>query len=209
MSRATGPQVPTGILLAAGAGTRFDPAGRRMKLLEPLANGPHAGLPVAVAAARNLRAVLPRVVAVVRAAGEAGAPDAVERLRVLLADAGCITVDCARAAEGMGASLACGVGASEDASGWIVALADMPAVLPSTIAAVAAALGRPEAIAAPCHRGRRGHPVGFGAQWRPALLALGGDQGARELLLANAPALIEVDDPGCLLDIDTAADLRR
>ncbi len=31
---------PVGPLLAAGLGTRFDPGGRRLKLLEPVASGP-------------------------------------------------------------------------------------------------------------------------------------------------------------------------
>ncbi|MEG1113919.1 MAG: nucleotidyltransferase family protein, partial [Janthinobacterium sp.] len=35
-----------GILLAAGRGRRFDPSGVQNKLLQPLAEGPHAGLPV-------------------------------------------------------------------------------------------------------------------------------------------------------------------
>ena len=50
-------------------------------------------------------------------------------------------IECPRAQEGMGASLACGVMASPDASGWIVALADMPWIRPATIQSVAAALG--------------------------------------------------------------------
>lgn len=51
---------PVGILLAAGRGRRFDPSGTRNKLLQPLPNGE----PVAVASARALLAVLPKVIAV-------------------------------------------------------------------------------------------------------------------------------------------------
>jgi len=51
---------PVGILLAAGRGRRFDPAGLRNKLLQPL-----AGEPVVVASARKLLAAVPHVVAVV------------------------------------------------------------------------------------------------------------------------------------------------
>ncbi|MFO1431924.1 MAG: NTP transferase domain-containing protein [Candidatus Competibacteraceae bacterium] len=40
-------------------------------------------------------------------------------------------------------------------------------------------------IAAPVWNGRRGHPVGFGRQCYPALVALRGDTGARELLNAH------------------------
>jgi molybdenum cofactor cytidylyltransferase len=192
------PAPPVGILLAAGLGTRFDPGGARLKLLEPVAQGPHAGAPIAAAAARNLRRVLPRVIAVVR---PLEGPLQV-RLRDLLAAEGCTLLECARSPEGMGASLACGIRASADADGWIVALADMPAIAPQTIAAVAAALAAGHAAAAPFHRGQRGHPVGFGSICGPELTALGGDEGARSVLSRHPPARVEVDDPGCLLDID-------
>ena len=54
---------PVGILLAAGRGRRFDPSGHRNKLLQPLAGGDA----VVVASARALLAVVPNVIAVVRA----------------------------------------------------------------------------------------------------------------------------------------------
>ncbi|MCK7579437.1 MAG: NTP transferase domain-containing protein [Chromatiales bacterium] len=59
------------------------------------------------------------------------------------------------------------------------------------------------------HRGQRGHPVGFSAEFAPALRALQGDRGARDLLARHADRLqcLEVDDPGVLLDVDTPADL--
>ncbi|MGD7193671.1 NTP transferase domain-containing protein, partial [Ralstonia pseudosolanacearum] len=50
-----------GVLLAAGRGSRFDPDGTVNKLLAALPDG----TPVAVQAARHLRAVLDDVVAVV------------------------------------------------------------------------------------------------------------------------------------------------
>jgi len=105
----------------------------------------------------------------------------------------------------MGHSLACGVRARSSAAGWVIALADMPAVSPATIVAVRDALARGYPSAAPVHRGQRGHPVGFGRACRTELLALTGDAGARGVLAAHPPLLIEVDDPGCLLDIDAPA----
>ena len=98
------------------------------------------------------------------------------------ARAGARVVVCADAAEGMGASLACGVrecGRCPDAQGWVVALADMPWMAPATIARVADALRRGAGIAAPTHRGTRGHPVGFGAAISRELAALSGDEGAQ------------------------------
>lgn len=113
-----------GVLLAAGRGSRFDPDGTVNKLLAALPDG----TPVAVQAARHLRAVLDDVVAVVPAAGTHGAE--VERLAALLAEAGCEVLRCTRAARGMGASLAAGVAARPHAGGWIIALADMPWLAP-------------------------------------------------------------------------------
>ena len=47
----------------------------------------------------------------------------------------------------MGLSLACGVRASADAPGWVIALADMPYILPATIAALVRCLRRGAALA--------------------------------------------------------------
>ena len=182
-----------GILLAAGASTRFGSD----KLLHPLAGD----TPVAVAALARLRAAVPHAIAVVR-------PDAT-RLAELLSDNGATVILCANAEEGMGASLAAAVCASGDVDGWVVALADMPYIRSETIAKIAGALAAGAAIAAPVYRGARGHPVALSARFRPQLQALRGDQGARALLAENAGALklIETDDPGVCRDIDTPVDL--
>lgn len=195
------PDRVVGVLLAAGLGRRYDPSGAQLKLLAPAPSGPHAGAPLAVAALRNLRAALADVVVVVRPA----ATNAQRRLHELLAAENAPTVVCARAEAGMGHSLACGVGARSEAFGWVIALADMPAISPRTIAAVRDAIAQGHACAAPVFGGQRGHPVGFGRACRGELLALTGDAGARSVLAAHPPQLIEVDDPGCLLDIDTPA----
>lgn len=201
----SGEHAPVAIMLAAGRGARFDPLGQASKLLAAAPSGPHRGSPVAVAAALALRAALPRVLAVVRPAETPLQQSLHEALR----EAGCELVVNARADEGIGSSIAAGVAAAHDASGWLIALADMPAVAPATIAAVRAAIAAGAAAAAPVHAGRRGHPVGFAAHLRGELLALAGDEGARHVLTAHAPALIAVDDPGCLLDLDTALDFER
>ena len=184
-----------GILLAAGASKRFGSD----KLLHPLTGG----TPVAAAALANLRAALPHVIAVVR--------PGVPLLEKLLSEAGAAVVLCANADEGMGASLSTAVGASGAVAGWVIALADMPYILPATIVKIAAALAAGAAIVAPAYRGERGHPVGVSARFRPQLEALRGDEGARSVLKQNAGLvkLIEVDDPGVCRDIDTPDDLRR
>jgi molybdenum cofactor cytidylyltransferase len=187
---------PVGILLAAGRGRRFDPRGARNKLLAPLPSGE----PVVAASARNLLAALPRVVAVVppHDTGVAG----------LLCDLGCDVTICPDADSGMAASLVHGIRYSLPvADGWLVALGDMPYVLPSTIQALCGALARGAGIAAPVMQGRRGNPVAFGAAYSSELLALQGDQGARGILTTHPVTEVEVIDPGIFRDIDTAADL--
>jgi len=186
-----------GVLLAAGRGARYDPSGQRLKLLAPALSGEHAGAPLAVAAARTLHTVLPRVIAVVRAGTGAQA-----ELQQQLRAAGCELCVREHADDGIGASLAAGVRASADAGGWIVALADMPAVRHSTVRAIVAALRAGAITAAPMHDGRRGHPVGFAACLREELLALDGDIGARSVLQRHPPHTVLTDDPGVLLDID-------
>jgi len=237
---------PVGILLAGGRGVRYDPSGQCNKLLAPLIHGAQPGVPIALLAAQHMRAVLARVIAVVRPDG-AHAP----ALARLLEDAGCEVLVTAAAQRGMGASLAAGVrasltadtnkslaagvrasltadtnkslaagvrasltadtnkslaaavSASNSASGWVIALADMPALAPATIAAVSAALLSDDAIAAAWYRGVRGHPVGFGRAHGVALAQLDGDTGARALL--NDPRLIRIDteDAGVLRDVDS------
>jgi molybdenum cofactor cytidylyltransferase len=182
------------ILLAAGSATRFGSD----KLLHAL---PHE-VPVAVQAARHLKAVFPgRVLAVVR-------PDST-RLREFLAKEDCRIVICDKAQEGMGASLACAVRAAQDAGGFVVALADMPFIRASSIAAVRDALVAGAPLAAPYFRARRGHPVGLSAAFRRELEALEGDEGARRIIAAHEASLrkIPVGDPGVLRDIDTPGDL--
>jgi len=182
-----------GLLLAAGSASRFGSDKLQHRL-------PH-GVAIAVQAARHLKAEVPRVVAAVR-------PGAQETARALAAE-GCEVVVCERAAEGMGASLACAARAAGEADGYLVALADMPFVRPSTIAAVRDALAGGAVIAAPYFRARRGHPVGFAGRLSSALAALAGDAGAKSVLDAHAAQLVKVPvgDPGALRDIDKPSDL--
>lgn len=189
----------TGILLAAGRGRRFDPAGVQNKLLQHLPNGE----PVVVASARRLLAVLPRVVAVVPPR-DGGVADALRAL-------GCTVTVCADADSGMGLSLAHAIRHAplhtHGASGWLVALGDMPFVAEATLQALVQAIEDGAGIAAPLFDGRRGNPVAFGASHHAALLALDGDQGARRLLASSPVTTIAVPDPGILRDIDTQGDL--
>ncbi len=204
---ADAPPRVVGILLAAGRGERFGGAkllakARSASSVSASGLADLAGECIGVAACRHLLAALPQVVAVVR-------PDDAA-LAAALGAAGARVVRCANADEGMGASLACGVAATRDAGGWLVALADMPWVLPSTIARVAAAVADGAPVAAPFHTGTRGHPVGFSSACYAMLAALTGDEGAKAVVAAHADSLarIDVDDAGTLRDVDTPADLQ-
>ena len=185
----------SGILLAAGAARRFGAA----KLLQRLADG----TPIGLASLQNLQTALEQVVVVVRPGD-----DAVARL---YAEARAQTVVCADADQGMGHSLAAGVAHEAQATGWVVALADMPNILPRSIRAVVLELSERGGIVVPYFRSERGHPVGFDAAFLGELLALRGDGGARTILHAHPQAIyrLEVDDPGILQDIDTPQDLQR
>ena len=186
---------PVGILLAAGQGRRFG----SNKLLHPLADG----TPMAVASARTLHTVLAHCIAVVN--------DAQGSVARLLAAAGLQIIVNPHASEGMGTSIACGVAASPDAGGWVIALADMPDIPAQVMQSVADGLARGADIIAPVYRGQRGHPVGFAPRHAPALRALHGDRGARDIITAHRDTLqlIDTPDSGVILDIDTPANQSR
>ena len=182
------------ILLAAGSAKRFGSD----KLLHAL---PHE-VPIAIQAARNLAAVVGKDLLVVLR------PEA-KALSALFLKEGCRVVVCDNAAEGMGASLACGVRAAGAADAYLVALADMPFIRASTIEAVRDALASGATLAAPYFRARRGHPVGIAGIFRAELESLGGDEGAKTLLARHQDKMtkIPVGDPGAIRDIDTPGDL--
>ena len=186
---------PVGILLAAGSARRFGGA----KLLHPLPDGQAIG----VAAAGSLMEAVPNTVAVVQPGDHA--------LIEAFSEIGLKVVENPLADEGMGASLAAGINATSGAAGWLIALADMPWVLPATITALADRLKNGVSIVAPMYKGRRGHPVGFSSLWQEQLRGLSGDRGARDLI-ANHPdelELLNTEDDGVLKDIDYPRDLNR
>ena len=195
-----------GLVLASGFGRRFDAAGRRNKLLARLPDGQT----LVTASARALCSVLEQVAVVVPTRGTL--------IEAALSDLPVRLVRNARARDGIGASIAVGVAALKadfpQATGWLVALGDMPFVAPATIKTVAEALVAGGAaglhrIVAPAYRGTRGHPVGFGSGFADSLMALDGDVGASVLMRDHAVRLVDCDDPGILRDIDTREDLSR
>lgn len=102
--------------------------------------------------------------------------------------------------------------AAPDAAGVLMTLVDVPMLRASTITAVVEAWRQSHApIVRPAMGGRHGHPVLFDrvtfGQLRQAPLT----EGAKAVVHAYADQVINVtvDDPGCLVDIDTPRDYER
>lgn len=196
-------QAPVLVVLAAGRGARFgagrSAAGHKLEqafagstvLGSALANAVQSGLPLVVV---TTEALLPHVTSVVAA-----------RDIVLLPEVGDTAGELPL---GMGFSIASGVSARPQASGWLVLPGDMPLVQPETLRAVAQALTQHPVVYAQ-HRGRRGHPVAFGAELYSELATLSGDEGARRLVARYPAHAVEVADAGVLMDVDTEDDLQR
>ncbi len=117
-------------------------------------------------------------------------------------------VKCHTASQGMGASLAEGIGKLPGWDGVLIALADMPWIKASTYNAVAAQT-QPNSICIPTYQQQRGHPVGFGREFFSQLGGLTGDRGARTVVQDNAAAVMEVSvqDSGILRDVDRPEDI--
>ena len=179
-------RLPIVLVLASGRGERFLASGGTVHKLQALLAG---------------RAVLERTLDAVRASGLPWHLEGVGH-------------------PGMGDSIASAVCTTADAAGWLVLPGDLPLVLPGSLQQVAERLMAVERTAdavpfavVPRHTGAKGHPVGFTAGCRAALLALAGGQGAapvlRMLRTAEAIVELEIDDIGIVTDIDTLDDLQR
>lgn len=178
------------IVLAAGAGTRF---GSDKRL------APFGADTLLAHTLGSLAPVFARRILVLRAGDSALARRFAPDWQIVVA---------ADAGKGMGHSLAAAIAHASGWSGAVIALADMPYVLPATCAAIAARIS-PGKLVVPFHRGARGNPVGIGSSFFNDLAQLQGDQGARVLLQRHAAAVVklEVEDPGILRDVDTPAAL--
>ncbi|MGY4828159.1 nucleotidyltransferase family protein [Sphaerotilaceae bacterium SBD11-9] len=189
---------PAVVVLAAGQGSRFQ--GFQHKLMQGLG----ASTVIATTISNALATELPVLVVTTEPLVELVSRHVATRDVVVLP----AVTSAASRALGMGYSIAAGVAARSDASGWLILPADMPMVQTRTLNAVASALeSHPVAYAQ--YRGRRGHPVGFAAELYSELVMLTGDEGARRLLARYPSQGVEVDDPGVLLDVDTEDDLAR
>jgi molybdenum cofactor cytidylyltransferase len=97
-------------------------------------------------------------------------------------------------------------------AGFLLAFADQPAVLPRTISTlVERLLLDAPPVVLPTFQGRKGHPLVLSARLIPEIAALHPSDTLRTVIQKHLPlaALIPVDDPAILEDLDTPADLAR
>jgi CTP:molybdopterin cytidylyltransferase MocA len=180
-----------GLVLAAGAGTRF---GSAKQLAE------FEGRPLLEHAVRAMVASpVGRVVVVLGS----GAEDVLAEVDLHGADA----VVCERWAEGMSASLACGLAELSGCEAVVVTLGDQPLITPDSIRRVIA--GRHEGVAAvrATYGGVPGHPVLLERRLFERMRDVTGDHGARNLLISMHTREIPCDDLGGGQDVDTPAQL--
>jgi len=192
-----------GILLAAGKSSRFGRNKCLALLPDQMAMGIHS--------AQKLSFQVDEMIVVI--------PPDNPALEALFSNEGYATTICQTAELGMSESLKTGVSyfaTTEDSpaddhcpdthtTAYLIALADMPLIKPETYQKVVRALKNDNSIVLPQYQDRRGHPVGFNANYRNELLALQGDQGAKVLLqkYEKVITLISVDDLGIHQDFDT------
>ncbi len=188
-----------GVLLAAGAATRFG-SPKQLAILDDRT------LVETALAALLAAGYVDEVVVVVGAQA-----DAVE---AAVASSGwddlAVSVRCPGFAEGLSASLRCGVAAAEGrgADAVVVHLADLPLVGTEAVDALLdhAVDDLGDIVDAPTratYAGRDGHPVVFPRSWFERLVGLTGDTGARELLAGPHTRRIELGHLAEDTDIDT------
>jgi molybdenum cofactor cytidylyltransferase len=176
-----------GLILAAGAGTRF---GGEPKQLADLHGRPL--LEWAVAAQSSVPA-LERIVVVLGAYAD----EILARADLLDAE----PVVCADWEYGQSASLRCGLKALAGAGKVIVTLGDAPLLTPQVVAMFIDQPPRTRAI----YHGRPGHPVVLGRPEIAALTSLRGDRGARDVL--RGARVLEAGHLCSGRDVDTPEDL--
>jgi CTP:molybdopterin cytidylyltransferase MocA len=179
-----------GLILAAGAGTRFGEEPKQLAQLEGRPLLDHA------IAAQCAVAELERIAVVLGAFAE----QILERVDFKRAE----PVICERWHEGQAASLRRGIEYLSDGyavSRVIVTLGDQPRMTPEVIARF---VGEPPGTRA-VYDGRPGHPVVLGPVQMRAIARLRGDQGAREVLQGGGT--VECGSSGTSRDVDTPEDM--
>jgi molybdenum cofactor cytidylyltransferase len=112
--------------------------------------------------------------------------------------------------DGQSTSIREGINAlSDDTCSTFIVLGDMPSIKPETFSSLSSTLDPTKGIlvVAPEYQGKRGNPVLWHGTYFDQLKKLTGDQGAKEVLLQSPEAvkIIDCNDPGVLIDLDTKA----
>jgi len=184
---------PVGILLAAGQSRRFG----ANKLLHPVVDDKL----MLFVSAQTLASVLPGAIVVIN--------QELTPYATRLEEMGLQVIINEDSETGIGSSISCGVRASENGAGWLIALADMPYIKPETISVLAEKIRDGADIVAPVFEQQRGHPVGFSHRYLSELTVLSEDIGARNIISKHQDKLelVTVSDEGVLKDIDYASEL--
>jgi molybdenum cofactor cytidylyltransferase len=180
-----------GLVLAAGAGTRFGGA-KQLADLE--------GVPLLEHAVRAIAATPVEQLVVVLGA-EADEIQAHVDLH------GAEVVVCSRWDEGQSASLACGLANLSDCDAVVITLGDQPRLSPDAIRRVIAARRRGVDAVRATYGGEPGHPVLLERRLFGRMRDVTGDHGARNLLLSVSTREVPCDDLGGGEDVDTPAQL--
>jgi len=184
------------VILAAGAGTRL------------------GGVAKALLARRDGTTFLASILAAARAVGLADpvvvvGPPHGDAIAAHARELGCRLAINRAPERGMASSVAAGFAALASSSctaAWLWPV-DHPDVLPRTLSLLVAALGEHDA-ARPVFRDRGGHPPLIARSLWPQLAECADVEGGARAVLAEADVIdVEVDDMGCVRDVDTPDDL--
>ena len=179
------------LVLAAGLSRRFGPDNKLLSL--------HEGMPLLRHGLETLIKAGPGTICVVTG-------HEAKSVGAIADELGLPTLFNPDYAQGIGTSIAAGARfLLKTPRPVFVVPGDMPRLPAGIFARLAENLTDAMAICRPVIGGEPGHPVLFGAAHLPALAALAGDEGARDIVRANTAHLraIASDDPNLLFDVDT------
>jgi CTP:molybdopterin cytidylyltransferase MocA len=180
-----------GLVLAAGAGTRFG-SSKQLAQLD--------GRPLVEHSIHAMTASPVARVVVVLGAGA-------DEVMAFVDAHGADLIVCNRWAEGQSASLACGLAELSDCEAVVVTLGDQPRLSPDAIRRVIAARAEGVDAVRATYADEPGHPVLLERPLFDRMRDVTGDHGARNVLLSVRTRDVPCDDLGGGEDVDTPAQL--